>query len=38
LKACILENSDEFAVCVREQILLLHHIVEKVHKSDDAVC
>ncbi len=38
LKTCILENSDEFAVCVREQILLLLHIVEKVHESDDAVC
>ena len=38
LKAYILENSDAFAASVREQIILLHHIEEKIHKSDHAVC
>ena len=38
LKACILENGDAFAASVREQIILLHTIEEKVHESDDAVC
>ena len=37
LKAFILENSDEFAVSVREQIVLLHDIEEQMHESDDAV-
>ena len=31
LKAFILENSDEFAVTVREQIVLLHEIEKKHH-------
>ena len=38
LKAYILENSDAFAASVREQIILLHEIEEKIHKSDHAVC
>ena len=38
LKAYILENSDAFAASVREQIILLHEIEEKMHESDDAVC
>ena len=38
LKAYILENSDAFATSVREQIILLHRIEEKMHESDDAVC
>ena len=38
LKAYILENSDEFAASVREQIVLLHEIEDKLHESDDAVC
>ena len=38
LKACILENGDAFAASVREQIILLHTIEEKMHESDDAVC
>ena len=37
LKAFILENSDEFAVSGREQIVLLHDIEEQMHESDDAV-
>lgn len=37
LKAYILENSDEFGACVREQIILLHEIEEKRHESNDAV-
>ena len=37
MKAFILENSDEFAVSVREQIVLLHDIEEQMHESDDAV-
>ena len=37
LKAFILENSDEFAVSVREQIVLLHDLEEQMHESDDAV-
>ena len=36
LKTFILENSDEFAVTVREQIVLLHDMEEKIHESDDA--
>ena len=36
LKSFILENSDEFAVTVREQIVLLHDMEEKMHESDDA--
>lgn len=36
LKTFILENSDEFAVTVREQIALLHDMEEKMHESDDA--
>lgn len=36
LKTFILENSDEFAVTVREQIVLLHDMEEKMHESDDA--
>ena len=38
LKAYILENGDAFAASVREQIILLHTIEEKMHESDDAVC
>lgn len=38
LKAYILENSEEFAVCVREQMNLLVEIEERMHKSDNAVC
>ncbi len=45
LKTYILENSDAFATSVRElatsvreQIILLHSIEEKMHESDDAVC
>ena len=38
LKAYILENSDMFAASVRQQIILLHRIEEKKHKSDHAVC
>ena len=38
LKACILENGDAFAASVREQIILLHEIEEKMHETDDAVC
>ena len=35
LKAFILENCDEFAVAVREQIVLLHDFEDKMHESDD---
>lgn len=38
LKDYILANSDEFAVSVREQIVLLHEIELKMYESDDAVC
>ena len=38
LKAYILENGDAFATSVREQIILLHEIEEKMHETDDAVC
>ncbi|WP_139207227.1 hypothetical protein [Prevotella sp. ne3005] len=38
LKDYILENGDAFAASVREQIILLHKIEEKMHESDDAVC
>ena len=34
-KAFILENCDEFAVAVREQIVLLHDLEDKMHESDD---
>ena len=37
-QAYILENGDAFAASVREQIILLHTIEEKMHESDDAVC
>lgn len=37
LKAFILENSDDFAVIVREQILLLHDIEKKQHQIGDSV-
>ncbi len=33
LKASLQENSDDFAVCVREQIVLLHHIEDKFHNK-----
>lgn len=36
LKSFILENSEEFAVTVREQIGLLHDMEEKKHETDDA--
>ena len=38
LKTYILENSDEFATCMREQIELLIDIKEQMHESDHAVC
>ena len=38
LKTYILENGDAFATSVREQIILLHEIEEKMHETDDAVC
>ena len=38
LKTYIQENSDEFAASVREQIVLLHEIEDKLHESGDAVC
>jgi hypothetical protein len=38
LKTYIQENCDEFAASVREQIVLLHEIEDKLHESDDAVC
>ncbi len=34
----ILENSDAFATCIREQIELLIDIKEQMHESDHAVC
>ena len=38
LKTYILENSDKFATCIREQIELLIDIKEQMHESDHAVC
>ena len=38
LKTYILENSDAFATCIREQIVLLIDIEEQMHESDHAVC
>ena len=38
LKTYILENSDAFATCIREQIELLIDIKEQMHESDHAVC
>ena len=38
LKTYILENSDAFATCIREQIELLIDIEEQMHESDHAVC
>ena len=38
LKSYILENSDVFATCIREQIELLIDIKEQMHESDHAVC
>jgi hypothetical protein len=38
LKTYIMENGDAFAASVREQIILLHRIEEKMHATDDAVC
>ena len=38
LKSYILENSDAFATCIREQIELLIDIKEQMHESDHAVC
>ena len=38
LKAFIMENCEEFAVSVREQIVLLHKIETEMHESDNAVC
>ena len=38
LKTYILENSDAFATCIREQIEFLIDIREQIHESDHAVC
>ena len=38
LKTYILENSDAFATCIREQIELLIDIEWQMHESDHAVC
>ena len=38
LKSYILENSDVFATCIREQVDLFLNIEKQIHESDNAVC
>ena len=38
LKTYILENSDVFATCIREQVDLFLNIEKQIHESDNAVC